>query len=130
LAQASRLRSLEAHRHAAVGKRSVEFDIPEFSIADTSLAAGTRKENLVTDRHRRYAAFTVSDTQLFVVERRTGKAREIRGLPFAWRPFSDLIWADSRTLLFDRWSSPHVGVHYAVDVVTGKLVAVVSFHND
>jgi hypothetical protein len=56
-------------------------------------------------------------------------AREIRGLPFEWRPFSNLTWADDRTLMFDRWSSPHDGMHYALDVVGGRLVAAQSFHD-
>src|SRR5947208_11942314 len=85
----------KSHRHPFVERPwTVEDSIPEFSIADTSLAAATAKENLVTDRARRYQAFTVSDMQrfqLFVVERRTGKTREIQGLPFAWRPFSNLV---------------------------------------
>jgi membrane-associated phospholipid phosphatase len=30
--------------------------------------------------------------------------------------------------MFDRWSSPRVGMHYAVDVIDGKLIAALSFH--
>jgi hypothetical protein len=129
LAQSSRSPSVKSHPHTAVAKRTVEFDIPEFSVTETSLAAGTKTQNAVRDRRRRYDAFTVADTQLFVTERRTGKTREIRGLPFEWRPFSDVMWEDSRTLVFDRWSSPHAGVHYAVDVVTRRLIAAVEFHD-
>jgi hypothetical protein len=129
LAQSSPSPSVKAHPHAAVAKRIVEFDIPEFSVAETSVAAGTKTENAVTDRRRRYNAFTVANTQLFVTDRRTGKTREIRGLPFEWRPFSDVTWEDGRTLAFDRWSSPHAGVHYAVDVVTRRLIAAVEFHD-
>jgi len=74
-----------------------------------------------------YDAFTISGTRLFVAERRTGKIFEIRGLPSGWRPFSDLIWADRRTLMFDRWSQPRYGMHYAVDVRKRRLVAAVPF---
>jgi hypothetical protein len=96
------------------------------------------KEDGVTDRRRRYEAVTVADVsteertqrvRLFVVEHATGRTREIRGLPFAWRPFSDLAWVDDRTLVFDRWSSPHAGMHYAVDAAGGTLVAAVPFHD-
>ena len=128
-AQSSQPPSVKSHPHPAVAKRTIEFDIPEFSVAETSLAAGAKTQDTVTDRRRRYDAFTVSDTQLFVTERRTGKTREIRGLPFEWRPFSGVMWADSRTLVFDRWSSPHAGVHYAVDIVSGRLVAAVAFRD-
>jgi hypothetical protein len=101
-------------------------------MADTALGSGTKREDLVTDARRRRDAFTVADAQrfrLFVVDRRTGRARELRGLPFEWRPFSTLVWANDRTLMFDRWSSPHFGMHYAVDVVSGRLVAAVAFHD-
>ena len=96
-------------------------------MAVTSLAAGTIKESLRTNRIKKYDAFTVDGTRLFVAERKTGKIFEIRGLPLEWRPFSDLIWADNRTLMFDRWSQPHYGIHYAVNVEGRRLVAAVPF---
>jgi hypothetical protein len=137
LAQSPGPALLKAHRHPDTLSYAIDEGIPEFSMPDTALAAAIKRENLATDRRRRYEAFTVEDStaeypqlfRLFIVDRRTGKTREIRGLPFDWRPFSDLTWADSRTLMFDRWSSPHVGTHYAVDVVSRKLVAVVAFRD-
>jgi hypothetical protein len=125
-----------AHRHPDVRPWTVEAEIPEFSIAETTLPKGAVREQVVMDRGRRYDAFTVSidsaagGFRLFVTERATGGTREILGLPFEWRPFSDLAWVDGHTLVFDRWSSPHVGVHYAVDVVRGTLIAAVPFHDD
>jgi hypothetical protein len=110
-----------------VGKSEAGENIPEFSFAETSLEAAMLRENLTTNRHKKYDAFIVSGTRLFVTERRTGKIFEIKGLPLEWRPFSDLIWADNRTLMFDRWSQPHYGVHYAVNVETRRLVAAVPF---
>lgn len=115
------------HRHLGVDRSASGEEIPEFSMTETALEAGMRKENLVTNRSREYDAFTVSGTRLFVAERRTGKVFEIRGLPLEWRPFSDLIWADKQTLMFDRWSQPHYGVHYAVNVRGRRLVAAVPF---
>ena len=122
------------HRHPSTDLWTIESEIPEFSIAATSAAAGVR-ENLAVDRGGRFVAFTIDAVsgsrrvRLLVVERRSGRAREIRGLPFEWRQFSDLFWVDRRTLVFDRWSSPHVGMHYAVDVVGERLVAAVPFHD-
>jgi hypothetical protein len=129
IAQSLRAPVPRSHRHPGVAKPAVEHSIPELSVTETTLEATTARENTVTDRRRRYDAFTALDTRLFVAERRSGKVREIRGLPFEWRPFSNLTWADDRTLMFDRWSSPHVGMHYAVDVVSGRLVAAQSFHD-
>ena len=117
----------KSHQHIGVDKTASGEDIPEFSMTDATLAADMKKENLVTNRSREYDAFTVSGTRLFIAERKTGKVFEIRGLPLEWRPFSDLIWADNQTLMFDRWSQPHYGVHYAVNVRGRRLVAAVPF---
>ena len=117
----------KAHRHIMRGK-SIPADVaPKFSVSETSLEGGVKKENLITNQRRTYDAFTVSGTRLFVEERKTGKIFEIRGLPLEWRPFSDLIWANKETLVFDRWSQPHYGVHYAVNVKSRRLVVAAPF---
>jgi len=115
-----------AHRHIGIGK-TAPVDIPEFSMVETSLEAGMKKENLVKSRNRKYEAFTVSDTRLLVADRQTAKVFEIRGLPMEWRPFSDLAWVNNQTLVFDRWSQPHYGVHYEVNVKQKKLIKAVPF---
>jgi len=115
-----------AHRHIRLGT-SVGMDIPEFSMVETSLEAGAKKENVVKSRNRRYEAFTISDTRLLVSDRNTGKVFEIKGLPMEWRPFSDLTWMNNQTLVFDRWSQPHYGVHYEVNVKFKKLIRAVPF---
>ena len=127
LPQSSKPPLPKSHRHIGVTRFTVGEDIPEFKMGEALLETGMKKESLVTTRSRRYEAFTVSGTRLFVTDRRTGKILEITGLPLEWRPFSDLIWADNRTLMFDRWSQPHYAVHYAVDVESRRLVAAVPF---
>ena len=116
----------KSHRHAALGA-SLESEIADFSMVETSLEAGVTKEQLKTSKTRRYDAFTVSGTRLFVLERDTGKTFEIRGLPLEWRPFSDLLWANDRILVFDRWSQPHYGIHYEVNVASRKLIVAQPF---
>jgi dienelactone hydrolase len=116
----------QAHRHIGIGE-TASVDIPEFSMGETSLEAGLKKERLVKSRNRRYDAFTISDTRLLVSDRTTGKVFEIKGLPMEWRPFSDLAWANNQTLVFDRWSQPHYGVHYEVNVTLKKLIRAVPF---
>jgi hypothetical protein len=96
-------------------------------MTETSLETGIEKENVVTNRNRNYEAFTVSGSRLFVADKTTKKVFEIRGLPLEWRPFSNLTWANNQTLMFDRWSQPHYGVHYAVNVKNKRLVAAVPF---
>jgi hypothetical protein len=107
--------------------KSAGVNIPEFSLAETSLEAGMKKEDLITSRNRRYDAFTISDTRLLITDRKTAKVFEIRGLPLDWRPFSDLAWMDNQTLVFDRWSQPHYGVHYEVNVSRKRLIRAVPF---
>ena len=117
----------KSHRHIGVKPSTTGEKIPEFKMVEASLEPDTKKEDLVTSRNGKYDAFTVSGTRLFVTDKRAGKLFEITGLPLEWRPFSDLIWADGRTLMFDRWSQPHYGVHYAVNVESQRLVAAVPF---
>ncbi len=119
-----------SHRHIRVTKSDAGERIPEFSMAETLLEAGMEKEDLVTNRSRKYDAFTVSGTRLFVTERRSGKVFEIRGLPLEWRPFSNLVWANDQTLMFDRWSQPHYGVHYSVNIKSRKLMAAAPFPDE
>ena len=116
----------QAHRHIGTGKAGA-VEIPEFSMVETSLEAGLKKENFVKSRNRRYEAFTISDTRLLVSDRSTGKVFEVKGLPMEWRPFSDLTWVNNQTLVFDRWSQPHYGVHYEVNVKLKTLIRAVPF---
>jgi len=116
----------QAHRHIGIGKTGA-VEIPEFSMVETSLEVGLKKENLVKSRNRGYEAFTISDTRLLVSDQSTGKVFEIKGLPMEWRPFSDLAWLNNQTLVFDRWSQPHYGVHYEVNVKLEKLIRAVPF---
>jgi pimeloyl-ACP methyl ester carboxylesterase len=115
-----------AHRHVGIGK-SVGMDIPEFSMVETALEPGAKKENVVKSRDGRYEAFTTSDTRLLVSDRTAAKIFEIKGLPMEWRPFSDLAWINNQTLSFDRWSQPHYGVHYEINVKLKNLIKAVPF---
>jgi len=96
-------------------------------MVETSLDADLKRENLVTSRDKKHDAFTISDTRLFVMENETKKILEIKGLPLEWRPFSDLSWKNNQTLMFDRWSQPHYGVHYSVNIKTRKLIVAAPF---
>ncbi|HVQ38720.1 MAG TPA: hypothetical protein VMS31_14375 [Pyrinomonadaceae bacterium] len=116
-----------SHRHFGVTRSGVGEHIPKFAMVEASLEAGIKKEDLQTDRSRKYDAFTSDGTRLFVTERGQGRTFEIRGLPLEWRPFSNLTWANNQTLMFDRWSQPHYGVHYSVNVKSRTLIAAAPF---
>ena len=127
LAQSPRRTSSQSPGHSGVNKSAVRDIAPDFFMIETPREEGMKRENLVTNRSRTYDAFTVSGTRLFVSERKTRKIFEARGLPLEWRPFSDLAWKDDQTLVFDRWSQPHYGVHYALNVRSKSLVSAAPF---
>jgi hypothetical protein len=121
------------HRHVKLSGSVLEEASAELTIVEVSPDASLEKENLVVNRRKTYTAYTAYHPgeqpayRIYFEEKRTGKVYEIRGLPLAHRPFSDLVWTDNRTLVFDRWSQPHYGVHYAVDVRKKKLIVAAAF---
>jgi hypothetical protein len=125
LAQTSR----DAHRHPKLSDMRKEI-LPGVDIAEVVLDKSAAKENRVRSRDGSYEAFTSDKSDepgIYFVERRTGKVFEVRGLPLPYRPFSDLAWINNWTLQFDRWSQPHYGIHYVVNVKTKKLVSASGF---
>jgi hypothetical protein len=116
------------HRHPHAERLVLPGGLDSVRLVPAALPPATARERAVADGHRR-TAFTVDRTRLFVVELRSGRAAEVVGIPFEWRPFSDVTWSEGR-LVFDRWSSPHVGAHYLLDVATGRLVGAWSFHDE
>jgi len=109
---------------------------PDVEIAEVILDRSVSKQNIVQSRDGRHEAFTShhpNQSATFRVhfrERGTRKVYEVRGLPLPHRPFSDLAWANNRTLIFDRWSQPHYGIHYAIDVRRKKLVRASAFPDE
>jgi len=69
-----------------------------------------------------FKQYEYSRYRLFVEDFEASKTYEITGLPLEWRPFSDFIWVTNDILVFDRWGSPHTGVHYAIDVRSQKVI--------
>ena len=124
--QTPRASLFKSHRHIGMDNGH-SVDIPEFSMVETSLERNIKRANVVTSQNRKRYAFTVDDTRLFVSDRTTQKVLEISGLPLEWRPFSNLTWASNDTLMFDRWSQPHYGVHYEVNVRSRKLLIAAPF---
>jgi hypothetical protein len=118
----------KVHRHYGKMASTLAEVAPEFSMAETTLKKADKKANVAINKNRTFEAFTVDDEiRIFIKDRKTGKIFEIKGLPFEWRYFSDLVWADNQTLMFDRWSEPHFAVHYAVNAVKRKLIAAKPF---
>ena len=93
-------------------------------------------ENCVTNQSQTIVAFTIfagrnpPDWQgEHVYFQRLGANERfvILGIPMGHRDFSDLVWVNDRYLVFDRWSSPHYGMHYIFDAVQKKLLLATPF---
>lgn len=121
-----------AHRHTKLGPVTDEV-LPDVEITPVVLDRNTVKGNRAQSPNGQYEAFTSShDDQstsfrIYFREKRTGKVYEVRGLPLPHRPFSDLAWISNSTLVFDRWSQPHYGIHYVVNVKAKKLLSASAF---
>jgi hypothetical protein len=122
----------EAHRHLQ-STELTEQVLPDVTIAEVVLDSSVAKENLTKSPNGKYEAFTSShdgqsiSVRIYFRDRRTGKVYEVRGLPFPHRPFSDLAWISNTTLVFDRWSQPHYGIHYVMNAKDKKLVSASGF---
>ena len=125
----------DAHRHLRLSEVTEQV-LPVVEIAEVILDRSLSKENIAQSRDGRYEAFTSphpdqsASFRIYFRERGTRKVYEVRGLPLPHRPFSDLAWANNRTLVFDRWSQPHYGIHYAVNVRRKKLVRASAFPDE
>ena len=117
------------HPHAPLGRLTLDDSVPEFAMIATEAPTPRGGERFVVSPGGRFAAIALGDTQIVVLDRRSHRARAMRGIPVEARIFTDLAWADGHTLTFDRWATPHVGMHYAVDAARGRLLGAMSFHD-
>jgi len=118
------------HRHAGNMPsmlREIERDV---SLVETAPAENAPIEGRVKNKSRTFEAFIVDKTQIFVKDSKSGKTYEIKGLPLEQRYFSDLVWVNNQTVMFDRWAQPRYGNHYAFDVARKKLTAAVPFPDE
>ena len=120
--------SAGAHRHPTGADM-----LAEIAAGVTFVRVDSRKiadrENICRSKGRRYIAFTTSGERerLFITDTRHKIIMEVRGIPLEFRPFSDLRWTTQNRLKFDRWSQPHHGMHYELDVTNKRLVVAYAF---
>lgn len=93
-------------------------------------------DNCVTNQSRTIAAFTIfagghppdwQGEHVYIQKVGTDERFVILGIPMEHRDFSDLVWVNDRYLVFDRWSSPHYGMHYVFDTAQKKLLLATPF---
>ena len=139
---------LTGHFRIPTGGNSVRFPDPHHHVVDihegpwtSELASDARfvpVPRLPENCRRNVVTNEAATIRAYVVDRRlpdgviledlrfefldTGKIFKIEGIALAHRPYSDLVWVESRYLIFDRWSNPHYGMHYVVDAVDKKVI--------
>lgn len=59
-----------------------------------------------------------------------GEYFQLVNLPLPHRPIKDIVWIDNDLVAFDRWSQPHYGMHYVVDVKKSRLVLAAPFPDE
>ena len=89
-----------------------------------------RIQNVVTNQNKTARAYVVEKAwtgvsvrdHIQIEDLNSQKIFEIEGIPLEHRPYSDLVWVGTRYLVFDRWSQPHYGMHYVVDIQRKKVI--------
>jgi hypothetical protein len=106
----------------------------ELAFVEVALDPQAERFKITANSTGTYQAFCIDEIlsnggfreRLIVEDLNTGRTYEVQGLPLPWRDFSSLVWMGD-ILVFDKWSQPHHGLHYAVDVQSGTLIQAAPF---
>jgi len=112
-------------------------DLPSGDLADKVEKDGAGKSTLTisADKHYEASVFCVPShssevpdcvARVFILDLQTDENYEIVGEELgieAGRPVDGLKWINSHTLSYERWTGPHMGRRYIVDVKAMKQTA-------
>ena len=122
---------IDPHYHVVdVNQTSLPLQaLAEFEIVEVTINPSIMQKNVTLNHNGTFKAFTTHEVtfNIFVKNTVEDTIVEIRGFPSPWRPFSDLIWLTDEVLVFDRWSNPHYGIHYVVNIRERKLLVAAPF---
>jgi hypothetical protein len=126
---------LDPHNHIVdVNESQPDLqNFEDFKVVAVSIEPDLERENVAVNQEKTFQAFSNCDDtacRIFFESLSTGQTYEIQGLPLPHRPFSDVVWVAENILVFDRWSQPHYGIHYAVDVSEQKLLLASPFPDE
>lgn len=105
----------------------------EFKAVEVVADRDLKQESAITNQDETFRAFSTCDQTCRVLfdEISTSKRYELQASSFLpGRPFSDLVWIAGEILVFDQWTQPHHGVHYAIDVREKKLILASPFPDE
>ena len=130
---------LDAQVTATSDRRSANILKVRKTDLDTTLKIETvtgypDKTTLVTNQSRTFRAFVLCVpsgseegcfSRVFVTEIKTGTTYAVEGEPIeveVMRPVDELKWVDNDRLSYERWTNPHYGHRYLLNVRTKKQV--------
>ncbi|AKI98692.1 hypothetical protein ATI61_10688 [Archangium gephyra] len=123
----------DPHHHVVDVKGSWVTEDPNEGFALVPVpapAAGSEWDERAVSPDGKREAFATCEPECRVLVQAVGQGapRELRGPAFTeLRPFSGLVWLAPDILVFDQWTQPHYGIHYAVDVGNGRLLQAAPF---
>ena len=112
-------------------------DLPAGDLADKVETDGSGKSTLTmsADKHYEASVFCIPShsaevpncvARVFILDLQTDENYEIVGEELgmeAGRPVDNLKWLDNHTLSYERWTNPHMGRRYVVELKTMKQTA-------
>jgi hypothetical protein len=85
-----------------------------------------QKKKEATNYSNTLRAYTVpgigTAEQIVIEDLKTNRIFILEGLPPSPREFSQLIWVNENILSVERWSNPHYGWRYQIDVQKQQLI--------
>ncbi|QRK11420.1 hypothetical protein JQX13_15895 [Archangium violaceum] len=130
---AARVTLVDPHRHAVDVSQSWVTETPNEGFALVrvpGLPADSELDERASSLEGSFQAFATCEPVCRVLVRSVprGEVYELQGPTFTdQRPFSGLVWLASDILVFDQWTQPHYGIHYAVDVRARGLLQAAPF---
>jgi len=126
----------DPHHHVVdVLSSTIPPEIAEkFAFVKIELGPQVERYKVTVNAEGTYQAFCIHEVfpdggfreRLIVEDSSSGENYEIQGISPLGRDFSSLVWI-GQVLVFDKWSQPHYGWHYAVDVPNGTLIQAAPF---
>ena len=103
----------------------VETYPPAFGERSTSLIVGGGRQAFVTDEPGEDAGHVQ-----YLYVQRGDQLYRVEGVPMGHRPITGILWRSYYRVQFDRWSNPHFGVRYVIDVQNKRLEMAHAFADE
>jgi hypothetical protein len=129
--------ALEDPHHHAVdvnGTWVTENPNEGFALVEVpELPAASERDESAPSPDGAFEAFATCEPECRVLVRSVsgGAVYALQGPLFSGpRPYSGLVWLPADVLVFDQWTQPHYGLHFAVDVKGHRLLRAAPFTDE